>query len=917
MIGETLLHYRIVEKIGEGGMGAVYKAVDTHLDRPVAIKVLPPDKIADPERRQRFVQEAKAASALRHPNIVVVHDIASDHGRDFMVMEFVEGRSLDLVIGRRGLKLGEALGLAVQIADGLAKAHAAGIVHRDLKPANIMVTDEGLVKILDFGLAKLAEPAPDAASGPTMTEEAAGKPRTEEGFIVGTAAYMSPEQAEGIKVDARSDIFSFGAVIYEMLTGTKAFGRGSRIQSLAAVLGEEPKPASSLNKAVPAEIERVLVRCLRKDPLRRWQSMSDLKIALEDLKEDSESGKLKAPIGPAGRGKKKTVFLAAAAVALVLVAAAVALRLFVPQTKNSVEYEIIPLTLDSGITLSPTLSLDGSLMAYSSDREGNGNLDIWVQRMAGGKPLRLTDHPADDWFPSFSPDGSQIAFRSDRNGGGIYLIDALAAGSEPRRIADQGFIPRFSPDGSRIVYMVLPASLEPARYKTCVVSVKGGEPRSILGDFLFGFVVQGASPVWSPDGQSLLFQGRRADDPESRDWWVAPVDGGTPVRTHAIENLGLKTIVQYPVGWAGNNIYFVSGTTIEGINLFLAKIDPKTRAVTGPAAAITTGPGMKIYPAVLPDGRVAFSEMRVAMNAWSIPAKPDEAEVTSKPQKLTQDLMQNYNPAVSLDGAKAAFTAFGGAQAEKLEVRVKDLRTGVETAIPVQGLNLSQFPRLNADGSLLAYREVVEGKKKTFVVSLGGAPGRALCEDCRVLGFFPANDAVLIQIKSNELEKMDLRTGEKRVVLSSGRDIIADAAVSPDGKWVAWLAAEPDGRAAVRISPAVMPAAGRQVAITIAEADYYLGQPAWSPNGRRLYYLSEKNGFCSIFTRELAPRTQAPVGEEREVFNSTASRLMLNFPKGNGAIAVAADRIVFEASSITGNIYLAKPTVRQRAEAAQ
>jgi Tol biopolymer transport system component len=813
MVGQNLLHYRIVEKIGEGGMGAVYKAVDTHLDRPVAIKVLPPDKVANPERKQRFVLEAKAASALRHPNIVVIHDIAFDQSRDFIVMELVEGQSLDLVIGRKGLKLSEALGYAVQVADGLAKAHAAGIVHRDLKPTNIMVTDEGLVKILDFGLAKLMEDIPDSGAGGTLTLGRDGKPRTEQGFIVGTAAYMSPEQAEGKKVDARSDIFSFGAVLYEMLTGRKAFGRESGIKTLAAVLSEEPKPPSTVNEAVPAELERVLVRCLRKDPQRRWQTMSDLKVALQDLKEDSESGKLMAAAAPAGRGKKKTAFLVAAASILVLAAAAVVLKLFILKPPGPVDYEITPLTFDSGVTAFPTLSPAGNLIAYASDREGDGNLDIWVQQVSGGKPLRLTNHPADDWFPSFSPDGSQIAFRSERAGGGIYLIDALAV-------------------------------------------------------------------------------------------------GGEPVRTHAIENLGLTTIVQFPVGWAGNGIYFVSGTTIEGVNLFRTSIDPKTLAVTGPAAAITTGPGMKIYPAVMPDGRVFFTDMRVAMNAWSVAARPDEAVVSAKPQKLTQDLMQNFNPTISRDGAKAAFSAFGGAQAARIEVRVKNLRTGEETKIPVQGINVNQFPRLSPDGSLLAYRDIVEGKDKTILVAPGAATGRELCEGCVVFGFSPSDDFALVQAKRNELEKMDLRTGEKSVVLSSPQDIVEDASLSPDGKWLVWLAGEPDGRAAIRITPFGGNQGGSQGTITVAEAIYYLGSPTWSPNGRRIYYLSEKNGRCSIFVRELDPRTKNPAGEEREVFATVESRLNMNFPKGNGAIGVAADRIIFEATARSGNIYLAKPKKR-------
>jgi Tol biopolymer transport system component/predicted Ser/Thr protein kinase len=908
LAGQTLLHYRILEKIGEGGMGAVYKAIDTHLDRPVAIKVLPADKVADPERRSRFVQEAKAASALRHPNIVVIHDIASDRGLDFIVMEFVDGKSLDELVGRRGLKLNDALGYAVQIADGLAKAHGAGIVHRDLKPTNVMVTADGLVKILDFGLAKLTEDDAGGGAGPTLTMGREERPRTEEGYVVGTAAYMSPEQAEGKKVDGRSDIFSFGAVFYEMLTGRSAFGRDSRIKTLAAVLNEEPKPASTVSEAVPAELERILTRCLRKDPQRRWQTMSDLKVALQDLKEDSESGKLEASATPFRR--RDTRFAVLVAGVAVLIAAALLIKFVLLRPKAPVEYEIIPLTFDTGWTVGPTVSPDGGLLAYVSDREGDGNLDIWIQQVAGGKPLRLTDYPGDDWFPSFSPDGSQIAFRSEREGGGIYLIDALAVGGEPRRIAERGWVPKFSPDGRWIAYVVLPASLEPGQYKAYVVSPKGGEPRPILGDFLLGFVPHGSSPVWSPDSRSLLFQGRRADDPKSVDWWVAPIDGGEPVRTHAIENLGLTAIVQFPVGWIKDSVYYIAGTTIEGVNLFRARIDPKSRTISGPAEPITTGPGMKLYLTVLPDGRIFFSEMTVAMNAWSVAARPDEGVVTGQPQKMTQDVMQNFTPTISRDGTKAAFNAFGGAQAAKIEIRVKDLGTGVETKIPVQGISVNQNPRLSPDGSLVAYMDRVEGKAGTFLVAPGVSAPRLFCEGCSVLGIFPGNDAALVQFNPGELERMDLRTGERKALLSSALDTIEDAGLSPDGTWLAWLAGEPDGKAAIRISPAAAIPAGAPAAITVAESDRYLGQPAWSPNGRWLYYLLEKRGRCSLFAREINPRTQVPIGEEREVLETISSRLFLNFPKGNGQIGVAVDRIIFEGTVAAGNIYLARPKKR-------
>src|SRR5512135_1512907 len=292
MIGKTLGHYRVTERIGAGGMGVVYKARDLHLDRFVALKILPSEKVADAERKRRFVQEAKAASALNHPNIVHVYDIDQSDGTDFIAMEYVEGKTLDQRIGHRGLRLNDALKCAVQIADALAKAHSAGIVHRDLKPTNIMVNENGVVKVLDFGLAKLTEKIQGDKYGSTASLDAEGKSLTGEGLIIGTVSYMSPEQAEAKKVDARSDIFSFGSVLYEMVTGQRAFQGTSKISTLSAILHQEPEPVSTISSAIPADLEKLISRCMRKDPAKRFQHMDDVKVALDELKEESESGKL-------------------------------------------------------------------------------------------------------------------------------------------------------------------------------------------------------------------------------------------------------------------------------------------------------------------------------------------------------------------------------------------------------------------------------------------------------------------------------------------------------------------------------------------------------------------------------------------------------------------------------------------------
>ena len=296
IVGQTVSHYAFLEKLGAGGMGQIYKARDSRLNRIVAVKVLAPGRTRDPERRRRFIQEAQAASALNHPNIITIHDILPEGDTQYMVMEHVAGRTLfELIAGGR-LPVAQMLQIATQIANALAAAHAAGIIHRDLKPANVMVTSSGLVKVLDFGLAKLLDsgagirsPAgTDSQTDDPVTQTAA--PLTVEGSIMGTVSYMSPEQAEGLKVDARSDIFSFGAVLYEMVTGQRAFDGDSAISILSAVLRDEVKPICDLAPDTPAELEDVISRCLRKNPADRWQSMTDVATALTSLRARLDSG---------------------------------------------------------------------------------------------------------------------------------------------------------------------------------------------------------------------------------------------------------------------------------------------------------------------------------------------------------------------------------------------------------------------------------------------------------------------------------------------------------------------------------------------------------------------------------------------------------------------------------------------------
>src|SRR5574340_122153 len=627
MTGQNLSHYQIFDKLGDGGMGEVYKARDTHLDRFVAIKVLRPDRVGDADRRLRFVQEAKAASALNHPNIVTIYDIDIACGVHFIAMEYVPGRTLDRVIGRKGLKLGEALHYAVQMADALAKAHAAGIVHRDVKPSNIMVTDDGVIKVLDFGLAKLTEEV-----GP---DDETATVRTAEGTIVGTAAYMSPEQAEGKPLDARTDIFSFGTVLYEMLTGQRAFEGATRISTLAAILHAQPKAPGT----VPGEVGRVLQRCLKKEPQRRFQTMSDLKVALEELKEESDSGTLAAV--PGSRPRRRWP-LAAAAVAITALAA----WLWFPRSVDApAELRLSKLTFDAGLTSDGTISPDGKLAAYASDRGGDGNLDIWVQHIAGRQPIRLTRHEADDQSPAFSPDGSRIVFQSQREGGGLYVVDVL--GGEERKIADRGSYPRYSPDGAWISCIVVPAY--PGLAKMYLVPAGGGPPKPFLPGHGTAAPPMSYGPVWSPDSRFLLFKG---SDGKVADWWVAPVEGGAPVATGA-ERSFADLRIWAPNVWWHNYVVLNAGVTTEGVNLFRASFTGKWK-LAGPAVPLTSGTGLLYGSPPSRDGRLPVTSLNWLPSHWSLPLKSNQAAASGEPHQLTREGVSKVSAAVSHDGSKLA-----------------------------------------------------------------------------------------------------------------------------------------------------------------------------------------------------------------------------------------------------------------------
>jgi len=708
MTGRTLSHFEIQNKLGEGGMGVVYKARDTQLNRAVAIKLLAATKIPDDERRQRFLQEARAASALNHPNIVTVHEIGKHEDADFIAMEFIDGRTLDQCIPRRGMRLGDALKAAVQIADAMARAHAAGIVHRDLKPGNVMITEEGRVKVLDFGLAKLTE------SQPPADETLTAAPKTEEGTVMGTAGYMSPEQAEGKQVDARSDIFSFGALLYEMLTGHRAFQRDSRTATLAAVLREEPKAIGELNPAVPRELEKLVARCLRKDPARRAQHMADLKLALEEFKEESETS-----LGPAAVPKSfnRLWILGAAGVLL-----AAGYLLFTKKAAPETAMVSTVLTSYSGIERNPALSPDGKYVAFSWNGEKEDNFDIYVLPTDGGTPVRLTTNEGFDGYPKWSRDGRFLVFhRMLRDTSGTFYV-LQAIGGQERKVMDTPVLPSraslptadWANDGKSVYFTdnsARPSTISQWSLDTGEKVTVTSPPPQSFGD---------AHPLISPDGAKLAF--RRSDGDGVGHWHVlsmrAPQSSSIVGRVSQLDGSYTGGAAWTP----DSNFLVVSGTTGGQAKLFrfsvAGSLVPQPVAL---ADADARDPTISAQGA-----RLAYTRAHSDTNIWKV----DLGTPSAEPVRIIASTRREYSPDFSPDGSKILFCS---ARSGSMEIWVSDADGGNPLQV-TQGAVSAAGPRWSPDGRLVVYAERPNGNADVYIVSAQGGKSRRLTTN-------PANDA--------------------------------------------------------------------------------------------------------------------------------------------------------------------------------
>ncbi len=690
ILGQTIGTYKIEKPIGAGGMGEVYLAYDEKLKRRVALKILPAEYTLSDERVKRFELEARAISALNHPNIVTIYDVGNVGNVNYIATEFVEGKTLRELIGTN-LKLKEVLEIILQCCDALSSAHAARIIHRDIKPENIMIRPDGYVKILDFGLAKLSEI--DLNTMKNFT-------RTAKGIIIGTPAYMSPEQVADDNVDHRTDLWSIGVVLYELLTGVNPFKKENRQATFQAILSLEPPLVSSLNAEISAELDQILVKALEKDADLSYQTASDIRADIKRVKREVDSSpswsRSAGNISTQSRKDAKSQRFFLIFTFSFFLFASLGIWYFAARTKPSQAREATEwinarhaqLTDTPWIEGYPSLSPDGKNIVFASDTENDRN--IYVQRVGGKNLTNLTPNSKEsDTMPVFSPDGKYIAFRSERVPAGIYVMEET--GENVRRISDTGFHPSWTADGKRVIVSDKAAAIHTVHTvpnsALWSIDVKTGEKQKLEsgGDAImpncspngsrvaFWYVADGQlpaiatipttggkpvvvaqsaasdwNPVWSHDGKFLYFSSDRSG---SMNLWRVALDEKTGAQTSDPESVTTpsKYLRHITIARDGKSIAYVRYESQS--NLQAIQFDPKTLKVTGEAAYITRGDREVGNPSLAPEGN-----MFVARN----PARTQEDLIVFDKKgenwrNLTDDKFRERLPRWSPDSKKIAF----------------------------------------------------------------------------------------------------------------------------------------------------------------------------------------------------------------------------------------------------------------------
>ena len=716
MTGQTISHYKILEKLGEGGMGVVYKATDTKLERTVALKFLAADRLEDEEHKARFRREARAAAALDHPNICTVYEIDEAQGQTFLAMPYLEGSTVRQKVKQRPLKLDEALDIAIQAGEGLRAAHAKGIVHRDIKSANLMVSPQGQVKIMDFGLAQAAD-----QSLLTKTET-----------LLGTPVYMSPEQAQRLPTDRRTDIWSLGIVIYEMLIGRTPF-EGEREQAvLYGIVQEEPEPITSQRARVPLDLDWVVSKALAKDAGERYQHIDemlvDLRAVARQVAEGSDTARpskrptTKAPREAPARARRRrlTWALGIAAAAVAVTMAGVALRNFLPTTEPPLEpLRPVPLTSYPGSEVGSSFSPDGNQIVFLWKRETQEDYDVYVKLIGPGPPLRLTTDPAWDHSAVWSPDGRHIAFLRGHPPAmkkmGLYLVPAL--GGQERKLAEtrmpstflKGTCLNWSPDG-RWLAVCDGEDDSPFPLSVFLLSVDTGEMRRLTSPT----EGEDVSPAFSPDGRTLAFA--RYAPGFTSDLYLLDLDEDLTPKGEPRRRTFTEATTSSPVFTPdGRDIVFRSGPIGEPS---LWRVP-----VSGSASPERLPFGERgDYPGISRQGNLVYTTGEANLDIWRVNLPLTDGAAVKLIASSRIDNEAQYSP----DGNSIAFVSTRSGSPEIW-------RCDSDGSNPVQltslGAPLTAVPRWAPDGKSIVFHSNAEGRFDVYVVNADGGAARRLTSD--------------------------------------------------------------------------------------------------------------------------------------------------------------------------------------------